>query len=268
MNFLSILTSLFVRPTPARSEPEPAATAVEAAPSLPEPPPEAPRTLDFGNLVVRQVCVPRTSIVAVQAGASLPDVVRVAAAEGVTKLPVYEESLDQVTGIVHLQDLLARWVQDEGMHGTAGEIAREALFVPDSLPVNDLLMRFRERRSHIAIVLDEFGGTAGLVTLEDVLKELVGDVQDAFDEAPPAVQRLPDGSVSVDGMTLIEELNAVLGLDLSDPNYDTLAGYVLGRMGHIPQPGESVDDPLGGIRLSVQRMDRLRIERVLITPLA
>ena len=220
--------------------------------------------IDFGELVVRQVAIPRMDIVAVEADQPLHEVVDVAAREGVTKLSVYEDTLDQIIGIVHLKDLLARWQTDQLAGGCARDLVREALFIPANVSVNDLLVTFRQRRQHIAIVLDEYGGTTGLVTLEDLLEEIVGVVSDPFDAGPPSIERLPDGSARVDGMTLIEEINAEFGLELSDPNYDTIAGFVLGRLGRIPQPGDAVEDPPSGIRLRVDEMERLRIARVLL----
>lgn len=218
--------------------------------------------IDFGELVVRQVAVPRTGVVAVEADAPLRSVAELAAREGVTKIPVFEDSLDQIVGIIYLKDLLQRWVENRLDEGCARDLTREALFVPASVPVNDLLVTFRQKKQHIAIVLDEYGGTAGLVTLEDLLEEIVGDVRDAFDAEPPSIERLPDGSARVDGLALIEEINAEFGLNLADENYDTIAGFVLGRLGRIPQPGDSVDLPEEGIRLRVESMERLRIARV------
>lgn len=221
--------------------------------------------IDFGGLVVRQVCVPRTEVVGVEAEANLVEVVQIAAREGKTKLPVYDESIDHVIGIIHLKDLLARWLEDRLQSGVARDLAREALYVPDSIPVNDLLIRFRENRQHVAIVLDEYGGTAGLVTLEDLLEEIVGDVQDPFDLQQQDIERMPDGTALIDGMMLIDEINAIFDLHLEDPNYDTIAGYVLGRLGHIPHVGEKIEDAESGIRLEVISMNRLRIERVALS---
>jgi putative hemolysin len=127
--------------------------------------------------------------------------------------------------------------------------------------VNDLLSQFRQRRQHIAILLDEFGGTEGLVTLEDLMEELVGDVQDAFDRQDPQIQRLSETSALIDGLVLIEEVNEAFGLNLQDPNYDTIAGYVLGRHGHIGKVGESIEVINSGrrLRFRVEAMDGLRI---------
>lgn len=228
--------------------------------------------IDFGELVVRQISVPRTEIIATPANADLSSVIQMAAEHSVTKLPVYEEDLDHVIGVVHLRDVLfaVKQVldgsQDAQPRQTARDLAREALFVPETISVNDLLIQFRARRTHIAIVLDEFGGTAGLVTLEDLLEEIVGDVQGPFDAAP-AIQAQPDGTASIDGLTPIEDINAYFGLHLSDPNYDTIAGFILGRLGRIPQPGDTVEDPEEQVLLRVETMDRLRISRITLSHL-
>lgn len=218
--------------------------------------------IGFGELVVRQVMVPRTEIIAVQASTTVNDTLKVAASHGVTKIPIYEDNLDQITGILYIKDLLPLLVNNECNDQPARELAREALFVPETVSVNDLLVHMRARRQHMFITLDEFGGTAGLVTLEDLLEEIVGDVRDPFDIDPPAIQLLPDGSAIIDGMTMIEEVNQALNLKLVDPYYDSIAGYVLGRLGRIAQVGDVIEDREEGISLRVESMERLRIARL------
>lgn len=219
--------------------------------------------IEFGELVVRQVSVPRLEIVAIEAATPITEAIRIAARNGVTKLPVFEENLDQIIGILHLRDLLPALTGDSQMQQCcARELAREALFVPESMSVNDLLVNMRVRRQHMAITLDEFGGTAGLVTLEDLLEEIVGDVQDHFDVDLPDIEKLPDGSALIDGMALIEDVNQYFNLQLFDSNYDTIAGYLLGKLGRIPQTGDVVEDTEHSIRLKVHAMDRLRITRI------
>jgi CBS domain containing-hemolysin-like protein len=140
---------------------------------------------------------------------------------------------------------------------------REAIFVPETARLDDLLNRFRARKRHLAIVLDEYGGTAGVVTLEDLLEEIVGEVSDPFDDEPE-IKDLPDGSSSVDGLTLIDEVNKYFNLNLNDPNYDTIAGYILGQLGRMAKIGDvfSID----GATLRVTAMDGLRIARISILP--
>lgn len=215
---------------------------------------------DLGELVVRQVMIPRTEVIAVEADTPLPEIIGLVTQSTFTKFPVFEESLDQVTGIVHVKDLLRAMQAPDGPSTTARMLAREPMFVPETISVSALLEQFRDNRQHIAIVLDEFGGTAGLVTLEDLLEEIVGEVSDPFDTINPEIQTLADGSILIDGLTLIEEVNQQLNLNLQDPNYDTIAGYALGKLGHIPRPGEVLEGD--NVRLRVESMDGLRIAQL------
>jgi CBS domain containing-hemolysin-like protein len=215
---------------------------------------------DFGELLVRQVMVPRMEIVAFEADTKLDEIIATVTQHTYTKLPVYEDDLDQIIGILHVKDVLRVMNQPDCQNTTAREMARDTLYIPETLPVSELLHQFRHNRQHIAIVLDEFGGTAGLVTLEDLLEEIVGEVSDQFDKVSPEIQNQPDGSVLIDGLTLIEAVNQQLELNLSDPHYDTIAGYFLGKLGHIPKIGDVVES--GGVRLQVRSMDGLRIAQL------
>jgi len=218
--------------------------------------------LDLGQQLVRQVMIPRTEMVAVEAETTLRQIIQLTSESGYTKFPVYDDSLDQIIGVVHLKDLLPAMLSPGHQNLTARMLAREALFVPETLTVRDLLKRFRTARQHIAIVMDEFGGTGGLVTLEDLMEEIVGEVSDPFDRTAPAFIVQPDGSILIDGMTLIEDVNERLGLDLSDPHYDTIAGFVLGKLGRIPQVNDTVES--NGVRIRVDAMDGLRIARLVL----
>ncbi len=215
---------------------------------------------DFGELLVRQVMVPRTEIIAIEAETRLEGIIVMVKQYSYTKLPVYEADLDQIVGILHVKDVLKVMDQPDCQQTTARELARETIFIPETLPVNDLLHQFRHNRQHIAIVMDEFGGTAGLVTLEDLLEEIVGEVSDQFDVSTPEIQNQPDGSALIEGLTLIEAVNQQLGLSLSDPHYDTIAGYFLGKLGRIPKIGDVVES--GGVQLKVEAMDGLRIAQL------
>jgi CBS domain containing-hemolysin-like protein len=220
---------------------------------------------DIGELLVRQVMVPRTEIIAVEADAKLQEVVDIAIQSLYTKFPVYEDNLDQIVGILHIKEVL-RMMHDPGNDNcTARELAREPFFVPEAIPIIELLRQLRARRQHIAIVLDEYGGTAGLVTLEDLMEEIVGEVSDPFDVDEPEIQTLPDGTALIDGFTLIEEVNEELELTLTDPHYDTIAGYMLGRLGRIARQGDVIESQ--GIRLRVVAMDGLRISRIALSRL-
>ena len=215
---------------------------------------------DFGGLLVRQVMIPRTEIIAIEADTKLDEIITTVTQYSYTKLPVYEDDLDQIIGILHVKDVLRVMNQPDCQNTSAREMARETLYIPETLPVNELLHQFRHNRQHIAIVLDEFGGTAGLVTLEDLLEEIVGEVSDQFDESNPEIQNQADGSVLIDGLTLIEAVNQQLELNLSDPHYDTIAGYFMGKLGQIPKIDDVVES--GGVRLQVKSMDGLRIAQL------
>jgi CBS domain containing-hemolysin-like protein len=214
---------------------------------------------DFGAMLVRQVMVPRTEMIAIPVDAKIEQMLEIAIQHTYTKFPVYEESLDHVVGVVHLKDLVRASREEDHLSLTAQDLMREAIFIPETARLDDLLNRFRTRKRHIAIVLDEYGGTAGVVTLEDLLEEIVGEVSDPFD-TEPEIQALPDGSSSIDGLTLIDEVNEHFKIRLSDPHYDTIAGYMLGRLGRIAQIGDMVQTD--SVQLRVIAMDGLRIARV------
>jgi CBS domain containing-hemolysin-like protein len=219
---------------------------------------------DFRGTLVRQVTVPRTEMVAVPAEAPLAEVIRIAGEHPFSKLPVYEGSLDHVIGVVHVKDLLRLSAIEQPGPQVARDVMRETIYVPETTFITTLLARFRRRRQHIAIVLDEYGGTAGVVTLSDLVEEIVGEVSDPFDE--PELQPLPDGTALIDGLATIEEVNERFDLHLDDPNYDTLAGFVLGRLGRLAQVGDQV--VIDGVELRVEAMDGLRIARVSLTRLS
>jgi CBS domain containing-hemolysin-like protein len=218
---------------------------------------------DFGELLVRQVMVPRTEMVAVQENTGIEELLELAVQHPFSKFPVYAESQDQILGVVHLKDVLLR-TNGEQQSLCARDLMREAIFIPETARVNTLLRLFRASRRHIAIVVDEYGGTAGIVTLDDLLEEIVGEVSDPFDEEPD-VQSLPDGTMLVDGLTLIEEVNDHFDLNLVDPNYDTIAGYVLGRLERLARIGDII--VVDGARIKVEAMDGFRVARVSIQPL-
>jgi CBS domain containing-hemolysin-like protein len=218
---------------------------------------------DFNRLLVRQVMVPRTEIIAIPAGTSLDDSINIAIMSRFTKFPVYEGDLDKITGIVHSKDLLRAKQKDSNGDQTTADLAREPLMVPESSSVRTLLNLFQDHSRHIAIVLDEYGGTAGLITLEDLLEEIVGEVNNPFDDEGPEIMRVNQNTVLVDGLAAIEDVNESLGTTFHDQNYDTIAGYFLGHLDHIPEIGEEINLD-SGIQLQVVKMDGLRISKVQI----
>lgn len=218
---------------------------------------------DLGAIPVRQVMLPRTEMVAAEANTVLSELISLGIEHPYTKFPVYEDNLDQIIGVVHLRDVMRAMQDPDCQNCTARELIRDAVFVPESIPAKSLLRELRNKKQHIAIVMDEFGGTAGIVTLEDLLEEIVGEVSDPFDITIPELEPLPDGTILVDGLALIEDVNEELGLILSDPDYDTIAGYVMGKLGRIPKVNDTIETD--GIRLQVTTMDGMRIERLALT---
>lgn len=215
---------------------------------------------DFGALLGRRVMIPRTEISAFEADMLLDEAIKQAIQSSYTKFPVYEDDLDNIIGIVHIKDLLRAQQDTECGNCKVRELTREAFFIPESVPVRTVLQQFRDQHRHIAIVMDEFGGTAGLVTLEDLLEEIVGEVSDPFDKKEPELVKRSDGSILIDGLLSIEEVNKELDLNFRDDNYDTIAGFVLGKLNRIPTKGETlvVDD----FKFVVEKMDGMRIERL------
>ncbi len=214
---------------------------------------------DFGGLTAREVMVPRTEMAAVDADAPLEELIQLAIKHPFSKFPVYEGDIDQIIGIAHVRDLV-RVQHDQRRSATIRGVMREPLAVPETIRLDDLLQQFRAKRQHMAIALDEYGGTAGLVTLDDLMEQIVGEVRDPFDRSAPQIQRLPDGSALVDGMTPIEDVNEFFGLNLQDEHYDTIAGFVLGRLGRMAKVGDMVESD--GVRLKVEALDGLRIARL------
>jgi CBS domain containing-hemolysin-like protein len=219
---------------------------------------------DFGGLLVRQVMIPRTEMIAVREDARIDEIIELASENPFTKFPVYAENQDQILGVVNIKDLLFAFNGTRTDQQLARDLMREAIFIPETARVNTLLQLFRASQRHMAIVLDEYGGTAGVVTLADLLEEIVGEVSDPFDSERD-IQPLPDGSTLVDGLTLIEEVNEHFGLELDDPNYDTIAGYVLGHLERLAKVGDAIQ--IDGVRLRVEAMDGFRVARISITRL-
>lgn len=217
---------------------------------------------EFTDTSVREVIVPRADIHAVDVSSSLQCALDHLVETGFSRLPVYQQDLDHVVGIVHLKDLL-RAVNNRPQPPLA-TIMHPAFFVPDSMQISDLLRELQSRRSHMAIVLNEFGTVIGLVTIEDLLEEIVGEIRDEFDlDEEASVQRLPDGSLLVDGSVLLDDLRENWQVPLDEnPDYRTIAGFLLARLKRIPKGGEAVTHE--GWRMTIVTIDGRRLRKVRI----
>ena len=218
--------------------------------------------LSLEEAFAREIMVPRPDVVAVALDTSVRDVVSVAQDAGHSRIPVFEDSIDQVRGIVYAKDLL-RYVNDDVGTASLSELMRPAMFVPESKRVDDLLKDLQRARVHLAIVVDEYGGTAGLVTIEDIIEEIVGEIQDEYDRELPQFEYGSNGVITVDGGMNVDELSDLLGVPLPETDSDTIGGLVARVLGHIPEPGEQVNT--GPITITVDRVERRRVRTVHIT---
>jgi len=217
--------------------------------------------IDFGDTVVREIMVPRTDMVTIAQDRTVTELVELSIAKGLSRIPVYGENADDVTGIVYVKDGM-RVERDGGGSRPVTDLLRTAHFVPETKRVSELLTEMQSRKTHISVVVDEYGGTAGLVTLEDLLEELVGEIDDEFDTAAPPLERLPDGDVLVNATLNVDDLAEELELELPEGNWDSIGGLVLGMLGRVPVPGDAV--VADGARLIVDRVDGQRVSRVRI----
>ena len=217
---------------------------------------------EFGDTVVREVMLPRTDMLVVEANATVDEAIEMAITAGKSRLPAYENSHDNIVGLVFLKDLVARGAAGEGSEPVRRSL-RPAHVVPESKRVAELLREMQKEKFHMAIVVDEYGGTAGLVTMEDLLEEIVGEITDEYDADEPAVERLPNGSLRVPGRTPIDDVNELLDVDLPDEEWDTVGGLVFNTLGHVPEEGECLQ--VDGLEFCAERMQGPRIVSVVIT---
>jgi CBS domain containing-hemolysin-like protein len=216
---------------------------------------------EFGDTVVREVMLPRPDMVAVGADATIDEAIETAIRAGYSRLPVYEESVDEIAGLAFLKDLVARSAAGGGSAPVRTTL-REAHFVPESKRVAELLREMQTEKFHMAVVVDEYGGTAGLVTMEDLLEEIVGEITDEYDVEEPHLERLGDGALRAPGRTPIDEVNDALRAQLPDEEWDTVAGLVFNTIGHVPEVGERLE--YDGLEFMVERVQGRRIVSVLI----
>jgi CBS domain containing-hemolysin-like protein len=220
--------------------------------------------IEFGDTIVREVMVPRPDMVTVSAAFRVVDVMEVFLLNGYSRLPVCGDGLDDVVGLAYAKDLMGA-ERDRKQDVPVRELVRPARFVPETKRVPEMLREMQRDKFHMAIVVDEYGGTAGLVTLEDLIEELVGEIADEFDLDDPIIEPLPGGGIRVNARMPLDEVNDQLGARLPEGDWDTVGGLVYDRMGHVPVEDESVDVP--GWRLTAQRIQGRRIGRVAIVPL-
>ena len=221
--------------------------------------------IDFGDTVVREVMVPRTDMEAIGSEISVSDALVEALEAGFSRMPVYEESIDDITGVAFVKDLVL--IEREGRgNELVGAHSRPPFFVPETKKVSTMIKDLRAAKLHMAVVVDEYGGTAGIVTLEDILEELVGEIVDEFDPELDEVELLGEGTWVVPGKMLIDDLDDLLGSDLPKEGFDTIGGLVLDLAAGVPDEGHAVETD--GFRLTADKVENRRIDRVRIERLA
>lgn len=220
--------------------------------------------LRFNDLQVQDVMTPRTDIDCVAIEHSLADIAHLIAESGHSRIPVFKETRDNIVGIVHARDLLRHLLDDNAQAVTIAELMRQPFFVPETKSIRDMLQEFRSRKLHIAIVLDEYGGTAGLLTIEDVLEEIVGDIEDEHD-APKEqdIRPLADNKFELTGRAFLEDLEE-LGIVLESDEVDTIGGYLSMLAGHVPVTGERFR--LDEWDFVIEEADAKTIRRISVSP--
>jgi magnesium and cobalt transporter len=222
--------------------------------------------LHVGDMQVREIMVPRAQMELIKADAPLEKILPVIIGSKHSRYPVIGETVDQVLGILLTKDLLPQILNASGVNFDIKTLLRPAVFVPESKRLNVLLREFRENRNHMAIVIDEYGGVAGLATIEDVLEEIVGDIEDEYDvEDDTNIRRVSDADFIVKALTPIEDFNEQFNTELDDDEVDTVGGLVLRKLGHLPQRGEIT--AIQNFQFKVMNADNRQIHLLRVTPL-
>jgi putative hemolysin len=222
--------------------------------------------IELGERRVHEVMIPRTDMTALPVTTSIDPAIDTFINEGHSRIPVYKKSIDEIIGVLYAKDLLP-FLKTGGPKPDLRKLLRPPLFVPESMSIDDLLHKLQGRRVHLAIVLDEYGGTAGMVTIEDLLEEIVGDIQDEYDAEEPMTVKLSEDQARVDGRASVDDLAEVFGLELGGledaDEYDTVGGLIYHRIGGVPRPGDRVELAEQGLTLTVEVTDGHRVGKVL-----
>ncbi len=219
--------------------------------------------IGLGETLAREVMVPRIRMVCLPVEASFDEAVRIAIVEGHSRIPVYQDSSDNIVGLVYVKDMLGILQGNYRPERIPSDLIRPAYHVPETKKVDEMLKEMRSAKVHLAIVLDEFGGTAGLVTIEDILEEIVGEIHDEYDaEEELEIEAQPDGTLVVDGVANMDDVFNALGVKLPQTDFDTIGGFVVGLLGRAPVMGEEVTHD--GVRLRIERVDNRHAARIRI----
>jgi CBS domain containing-hemolysin-like protein len=216
---------------------------------------------EFGDTLVNEVMTPQPDIIGIEVTSSLDEALELVVRHGYSRLPVYRENINDIVGILYAKDVLREIHSGERQRDLA-TLARKAYFIPESKKVSELLKDMQREKVHVAIVVDEYGSVVGLVTLEDLLEELVGEIVDEYDLEEPNVQPLGDGKFRVNGSLPVDELTELLDIELPEGDWNTVGGLMMGILGHLPAQGE--DAELAGLRITAERVQKRRVAQVVV----
>jgi CBS domain containing-hemolysin-like protein len=216
---------------------------------------------EFGDTVVREVMTPLPDVAALDVDSSLDDVLDLVLKRGFSRIPVYKDKIEEIVGIVYAKDVL-REIHAKRNGKRLRDLARKAYFVPESKKVADLLKEMQREKVHMAIVVDEYGSVTGVVTLEDLLEEIVGEIADEYDREEPNVEPAGDGRFLVNARLPVDELNELLDVELPNEEWDTVGGLMMGALGRLPAQGEHVE--FEGLKFTAQRVQGRRIAKVMV----
>ncbi|MGE5706952.1 MAG: hemolysin family protein, partial [Bacteroidota bacterium] len=218
--------------------------------------------IELGDTTVREIMVPRMDITALSAEATFDEVIKTSIDEGRSRIPIYQETSDNIIGVLYVKDLLEFLRTGERPFCLPTELIHPAFYVPETKRIDDLLKEMRRAKIHLAIVIDEYGGTAGLVSIEDILEEIVGEIQDEYDSEELQVETLDDGSMLIDGKLPIDEVNELFRVKLPTEEFETIGGFVVGLLGRAPTLGEEVT--FQQLRIVIDSVEQRRLSRVRI----
>lgn len=220
----------------------------------------------LGDTIVREIMIPRMDITAISIDATFDEIILTSIKEGHSRIPIFQDTADNIIGILLVKDLLEFLKTGERPFRIPQELIHPAYYVPESKRVDELLRELRRAKTHMAIVIDEYGGTAGIVTIEDILEEIVGEIQDEYDTEPAPIQVLDDGSTLIDGRLSIEEVNDLFRVKLPTEEFETIGGFVVGELGHAPVLGEEIK--IQQLRIVIDRVEQRRLSRIRVYRMA
>jgi putative hemolysin len=222
--------------------------------------------VELGETEVKEIMLPRPDMICADQNSTLDQIRELVKKSGHSRIPIYKDNIDNITGIIHVKDLFLEEAQ-AGKITDLSQFARKAYFIPETKKVDELLREFKRDKNHMAIVVDEYGGTAGLVTLEDILEEIVGEIQDEYDMEVPPIQKLDDRTYRVDANVSIENLNEELGTQIAEKGFETVGGFIYDLVGSAPEQGKVLEykSAQGILKIVVEKVVGQRIKTVKVT---